>query len=130
MPHALQVIITHRKNMYRVKISLSVPSSGFWGASEKATLKWKLTSAESKHQTYCFVVLKPRESVLRYKSRSSSLTFISSFCSSGSFFDNKRIKEKFILGLKSTLSQGIKWIFLRLIRYRHCVDSIITAPQL
>lgn len=45
--------------------------------------------------------------MLRYTSRSTSLTMISSFCNSGSVFDNKMIKKEFILGLKISLSQGI-----------------------
>ena len=38
--------------------------------------------------------------MLRYKRRSTSLTIISSFCNSGSVFNNKMIKKEFILGLK------------------------------
>ena len=38
--------------------------------------------------------------MLRYKRRSTSLTIISSFCNSGSVFNNKIIKKEFIPGLK------------------------------
>ena len=69
--------------------------------------------------------------MLRYKSRSTSLTIIASFCNSGSVFNYKIIKKEFVLGSKSSLSQGIYESFYgTLIRCRHCVDFIIVNNQI
>ena len=65
------------------------------------------TSAKRKPRLLLGCFEAKSETVLRYTSRLTSLIITSSFCNSGSVYNNKITKKEFILGLKSPPSERI-----------------------